>query len=124
MVDKLQSGWDLKERFQAWNRDYSSLTGYEALLEFYDDIDENMELDVVGICCDWDEYGDNACELTIADLINDKGYIYPVEEYMSDNYLEENEFDRDCYIEALVEKIAEQTTVIELSNGNYLIACF
>ena len=124
MVDKLQSGWDLKERFLAWDKDYYSLTGYEALLEFYDDIDENMELDVVGICCEWDEYGDNACELTIADLINDKGCIYPVEEYMSDNYLEENEFDQDCYVEALVEKIAEQTTVIKLSNGNYLIACF
>ena len=44
------NGYDLKEEFVNYERDYFSLDGYDALLNFYDEIDENMELDVISIC--------------------------------------------------------------------------
>lgn len=125
MVDVFTNGYELKERFRAWDRDYYSVSGYEAVLKYYDSIDPNMEIDVIAICCEWDEYGEEGCELSIENLISDKSYIYPVEDYKRDNYLaDDDDFDQDDYVNALVRKISDQTTVIELNNGNHLIACF
>lgn len=126
MVEVFTNGWELKERFKAWDRDYYSISGYDALLEYYDSIDPTMEIDVIAICWDWDEYGEKECELTIENLISDKGYVYPVEEYKCDNDLtdDDDDFDQEDYVKALIERISNQTTVIELNNGNYLINCF
>ena len=100
--------------FRDMDRDYYSYDGYATLLNFYDEIDENMELDVIAICCDWDEYG-NGCTLSFDDLLADKGYLL-------DDELEELEFDEK--IDAIVEELENRTTVIHLDNGNYLVMTF
>lgn len=79
----------MQNRFAACGRDYYSWEGYEALLAYYNDIDPNMELDAVAICGDCTEYGEDAC-CSFDDLINDKGYAYPIEDYKA---------DRKAYIE-------------------------
>lgn len=114
---------DMKERFEALDRDYYTWDGLEALLEYYDEIDENMEFDAIAICCDCTEYGENAA-CSFDDLISDYGYKYPVEEWLEDNALEENEFDNDLYIDSLVERLEDETTVLHVSNGNYIIFAF
>lgn len=114
---------DMKERFEALDRDYYTYEGLEALLDYYDEIDEDMEFDAIAICCDCTEYGDwAACSLE--DLKDEYSYKYPVEEWLEDEALEENEFDEDEYMAALVERLEDETTVLHVSNGNYIVFAF
>lgn len=106
--------YDMKERFVAMDRDYYTFEGLESLLDYYDEIDENMELDCIAICCDCTEYGEGAA-CSFDDLINEYGYKYPVEE---------NEFDNDLYIDSLVERLEDETTVLHVANGNYIVFTF
>lgn len=115
--------YDMKERFIAMDRDYYTFEGLESLLDYYDEIDENMELDCIAICCDCTEYGEGAA-CSFDDLINEYGYKYPVEEWLEDNALEENEFDNDLYIDSLVERLEDETTVLHVANGNYIVFAF
>lgn len=115
--------YDMKERFEALDRDYYTYDGLEALLDYYDEIDENMEFDAIAICCDCTEYGEGAA-CSLEDLKNDYGYKYPVEEWLEDNALEENEFDIDLYIDSLVERLEDETTVLYVSNDNYIVFAF
>lgn len=108
----------MKERFMKMDRNYYSWEGLESLLDYYDEIDENMELDVIAICSDCTEYGEN-CTCSFDDLIRDYGYKYTEEEYMEDNCY--SEYDEEDYITALIEKLEEYTTVLHISNGNYIV---
>lgn len=113
----------MKEMFVSCDRDYYSFTGLETLLDYYDEIDENMEFDPVEICCDCDEYGEN-CALSFDDLISSYGYLYPIDEWLDDNALNENEFDTDLYIDSLVERLENRTTILHVPNGNYIVFTF
>lgn len=114
---------DMKERFEALDRDYYTYEGLETLLDYYDEIDENMEFDAIAICCDCTEYGDGAA-CSLEDLKDEYGYKYPVEEWLEDEGLEENEFNNDEYMMALVERLEDETTVLHVSNGNYIVFAF
>ena len=117
------NGNELQKEFQEYDRDYYSLDGYEALLMFYDEIDEDMELDVIAICGDCTEYGKfSSCDFQ--DLINDYDYIYTKEEYLSDNDIDEKDFNEDEYISELINKLENKTDVLHLSNGDYIIFSF
>lgn len=122
-MKKTLTAYDLKEAFVEANRDYYSFDGLEALLDYYDEIDENMELDVIAICCDCTEYGDDII-CTFQDLVNDYGYLYPIEQYLENEGLFENEFNLSEYIESLVEVLERKTSVIHISNGNYIVFAF
>lgn len=116
------NAWTMKRTFEECDRDYYSMTGIDALLEYYDGIDENMEFDPVAICCDCTEYGAHGAACTLADMIGDYGYIYPVEEWQEDN--DGAEYDQEEYIAGLAERLQDHTTVLELSNGNYIVFAF
>ena len=114
---------NLKEIFVNWNRDYYSVEGLEAILNYYDEIDENMELDVIGICCDCTEYGDDAA-MDWESFFNDYGNYYPVSEYCEDNDIEresDDDIDREEYAEQLANTLADYTTVLRADNGNYIV---
>lgn len=114
--------YDMKDEFVKMNRDYYSFSGLEALLEYYNMIDENMELNCIAICCDCTEYGEGeGAVYSLSDLINDYGYKYTVEEYKKDNNIEGSEYDETEYITALVEVLERYTTVLKCSNGNYIV---
>ena len=113
----------MKELFVKCDRDYYSFSGLETLLDYYDEIDPEMEFDPIAICCDCTEYGENAAG-SFDCLISDYGYKYPVEEYKEDNDIEENEFDPDLYIDSLVERLEYETTVLHVPNGNYIVFAF
>jgi hypothetical protein len=72
---------------------------YEALKElydYYDNIGEDVELDVIAICCDWTELSE--------------------EEIRKEYDIDEDE-DVDSYLNS-------KTTYYVLSNGNYLFQVF
>ena len=123
MKKTIFNGTYLREEFVKYNRDYFSADGYDALVNFYDEIDENMELDVIAICGECTEYSDYAtCNLDA--LIGDYGYIYSQEEYLSDNDLTAEEFEQEDYISELINHLEDKTTVLRLKNGGYIIFSF
>lgn len=123
MKKTILNGNDLRKEFVDYNRDYYSLDGYEALLNFYDEIDENIEVDIISICGECTEYSGYAtCD--IDDMIGDYGYIYTKEEYMSDNDITSEEFNQKDYIIELITRIEYRTTVLKLKNGGYIIFSF
>ena len=63
-----------KSIMKDYDRDYYTTTALEAILDFYDEIDDDTEFDPIEICGDWNEYGDN-CALTLSDLFDDYGYL-------------------------------------------------
>lgn len=119
-MKKTLTAYDLKEAFVKANRDYYSFKGVKALLAFYDEINENMELDIAAICGDCTEYGNNVA-YTFQDLVNDYGYLYPIEQYLENEGLSENEFSLSEYIESLIEVLERKAKVLHISNGNYIV---
>lgn len=113
---------DMKRVFAEIDRDYYSMNGIDALLEYYDEIDENMEFDPIAIRCDCTEYGDHGAVCSLADLINDYGYVYTVEDWMQDTGAEVYQ-DSD-YLIALTEVLEHYTTVLHVCNGNYIVFAF
>lgn len=120
-MKKTLNVYDMKEAFKAAGRDYYTYEGLETLLAYYDEIDENMELDVIAICCDCTEYGDGAA-CSLSDLVSDYGYNYTVDEWMNDTGADE--YDEAEYIEALTSELGKYTVVLPVRNGNYIIFAF
>lgn len=55
--ERFNTIYDLRDRFRAYDRDYFSIDGLEYIEEILSgDEDELVELDVIGICCDFTEY--------------------------------------------------------------------
>ncbi len=123
MKKTIFNGNDLRKEFVDYERDYYSIDGYEALLNFYDEIDEDMEVDVIAICCECTEYS-NYVTYDIDDMIGNYGYIYTKEEYLSDNDITSEEFNQEDYIIELITRIEYRTTVLKLKNGGYIIFSF
>ena len=108
----INSAYEMQAKFKEYDRDYFSVEGYEALLNYYDEIDPDMELDVIAICCGWHEYGTNdttRAAFDLEDLFNSYGYLLDDTE----------EHDTD----SLIEEIGNNTMVIPLSES-YLVAAF
>lgn len=54
LIVKIDSASKLCEYFQAYNRDQYECKTYEGLIEYFDS-DDDIELDVIAICCDLKE---------------------------------------------------------------------
>ena len=52
LIRKLDK-YSLREEFVSYDRDYYSNEGYQAILDYFDGFDDNIELDVISICCDF-----------------------------------------------------------------------
>lgn len=104
----------MQDMFKSWDRDYYTCEACEALIEWYDDIDPDTEFDVIGVCCDWSEYGNTPC-LTWKDFLSDYGYL-----------LEETDIDDDASDEekreALIDILEEETAVLRLSDSVLVMA--
>jgi len=108
------------DAFRKMDRDYYSYEGYQALFDWYEELDPDYELDVIAICCDWTEY-------TPEELENDYNNILNFDEWKKENIdpddLCAEEEIKEEYIKELVSELEQHTTVIELSN-TYLVLAF
>ena len=107
-----------KRLFERYERDYYSIEGLEALIAYYNEIDENTELDVIAICCDCHEYGEG-CALSFSDMISD--YEAMVMDEYADSWDDMDEKEKVC---AIVDELEHYTTVLHVSNGNYIVIAF
>ena len=101
---------DFRDRFQKLERDYYSYEAYQALYEYYEslaeDTGEPIEFDAVAICGDWTEYK------SVDDIYNDYSLNF-----------EQDENDED-WREKFISKLEDNTQVIKLENGNFLVMVF
>ena len=96
--------YDFERAFRDMNRDYYSHEAYQYLYEMLDELDG--ELDVIAICCDWTEYEPD-------EILTEYGNL------VSGDFADDEE-----KVEALLEKIDNETFMARLENGNYLIQAF
>lgn len=103
--------YDLQREFQAYDRDYFSLEGYQALLDLFEECDcgRNTNLDVIAICCEFSE--DDAG--SIEDQYDNIEEIAACQD-------EDGEIDED----ALMDALNYYTIAIKLDNGNILYQQF
>ena len=95
---------DFLEEFRNYGReDQFSYEGKKALYDYLNDlskdIGENIELDIIGICCDFTEYG------SLKEFVND--YSYTIGEDIND-----------------IEDIRYYTTVIPIDSQSFIIQSF
>jgi len=69
LVVPMHNGDDLRYEFQSYGRDEQfSRWGFDALYKYLDDlsedIGEDIQLDVIALCCEWSEYDsiEEACD--------------------------------------------------------------
>lgn len=128
---KIMSISDMQEAFTAYGRkNYFSDKGLEEIDNFYMECcNENTpvgcetQFDVIGICCDWNEYG-NGVVLDFDDFINDFGYLLESE---YDYLLEGKEFEEleeEEKIDIICEALENKTYCVRLENGNILQMIF
>lgn len=83
---EINNGNDLQEWFKRFDRDYYSIEAYDAMIELFEETKTNYELDVIALCCDFNE-------VTLEELINDYSIEIEEEEDLQEaviNYLDEN----------------------------------
>jgi len=104
MLVKTISFNDFVEEFRNYGReDQFSHEGkkalYDYLEELSEDIGEPIELDIIGLCCDYTEYD------SLEEFLNDYGYT--IGEDIND-----------------IEDIRDYTTVIQINNKSFIIQDF
>lgn len=113
-----------KDFFKAYDRDYFTITALEAILDYYDEIGDDVEFDVIAICCDWNEYGNN-CTLNFSNFLNDYSYLMDGDDDFNDLDDDEDEDEKvDVLIEKLIEELEKHTYITRLKNGNILMQVF
>ena len=104
--------YDFRDAFVRMGRKENfSYEGLEALFDHLEELEDStgqeMELDVIALCCDYTEY-------TASELLEEFGDRIDIDE------LEDETEAADCLMEAL----RDETTILEVSNGNYILECF
>lgn len=116
---------DLENAFREYNRDYYSPEAYEYILDYYDEIDPDMELDVIAIASSITEY-DGIDELKAEyshmweEEILDAKSEYAAYNDIDVDDVKESDLDMDKIEEIFKTIFIEGYNFIELSNGHFL----
>lgn len=114
----IDNEYDFMNAMYADRRNYFTLDGYRAILDYFEWIDEDVEFDCIGICCDF-------CEQSWEYVWDDYSNLWDEDEF-------ECEFengkpipeDEDEFVDELLNKMTDQTWCVQLDNGNFLYQIF
>ena len=96
--------WDFVNSFEQANRSSNfTVAGRKALFEMLEELNPEMELDPIAICCDFTEYAS-------------------LEEWKQDYSYEPYDEDEDD--EYALDYLRDQTLVLELANGGLVIQSY
>ena len=113
--DSIQTSGQFIDRFREMGRiDQFTREAFDVLFEYYDEFHESIQMDVIGICCDWSEY-------TMAELERD--YDEAKEAMDIIRFDPETDEDDPSEIElAIHEAMDDSHTVMAVGNGNWLVS--
>ena len=110
MLVQTLNKYDLEREFKKFDRDYFSLDGYQAIIDLFDECNtEPVELDVIAICCDFNEESPEEIinqydrHTSLGDCRDEDGYIW---------------------VNNLVGALNYYTYAVLLPNGNILYQAF
>lgn len=98
-------------------RDYFTIDGMDAIMNFYEENMPDVDFNPIEICCTFTEYG-NGAACSFKNLISDYGYLLPPSEYIENSDIDEED------INALLETLENYTCVLYPENGNAVIMIF
>jgi hypothetical protein len=101
IIQTIDNKYDLQREFKEYDRDYYSLEAYEAMIDLFESMGDNWELDVIALCCDF-------TEADIDDIRSD--YDLSIEEYPDS--------------EDILNYLNYRTYAVELDNGNIFYQAF
>ena len=55
IIKTIETANELRNEFITYDRDYYTFEAYEAMIQYLEEIGENYELDVIALCCDFNE---------------------------------------------------------------------
>jgi len=55
IIKTIETVSELRNEFIAYNRDHYTYEAYETMIQYFEEIGENYELDVIALCCDFNE---------------------------------------------------------------------
>lgn len=103
----------LQAEFADAGRDSYSADAYAAIVDYYEELGEDVELDVVAICGEWEELGSRELIETYTDYtaVENEGNIFVID------------FSESAFIdlEDVIREVSNSRALIELSNGSYLV---
>jgi len=110
----IRSSGHMRDEFQQYGRaDQFSYRAFDTLFDWYSDLDDAIEFDVIGICCDWGEY-DSAADLAadydiaLEDLVLDPADI--------------PDMDEDEIEEAYAEELNNRGVLLRVEGGSVLFS--
>lgn len=110
LLMRIDNGWHLRCAFKEYGRaDQFSNGAYDVLFDWFDGIGEDVELDVIAICCDWCEYDD------LAEIIDD----YDVEVIS----LRDSDVDEAEYEQMIVDSMNDMGhAMLECGGGRWVVS--
>jgi hypothetical protein len=83
LIVKIDNAYQLERAFEKMGRG-NTFTRYDLLVEYYDEIGEDVELDVIALCGEWDEFATiedynanyGTTYETVEDLANDETVLH------------------------------------------------
>ena len=109
LVITIDNPYELKRRFEEANRDYFSICACEALIDEFEQYGENIELDIIAICCDY-------TEAEPQEIFEEYENLEDIADCMD----EDGELDEDALLDAL----NYHTYATKLNNGCILYVNF
>ena len=112
--------------FETMNRTTNfSYDGLNALFDYLEEYEEStgeeIELDVIALCCDFTEYA-NVQEFAAA--YDDSYIVWDVEPEEADEEEGTEAVEGEIDYEATLDRIREETTVIDIDGGSFIIQNF
>lgn len=109
LVKTFNNEYQLQKEFIAFDRDYYTLDGYRAILDYFEECGCTTELDVIAICGDFNEE-------SIEDIYDNYSNLEKIADTKdSDGDINESDF---------METLNYYTYAEKLSNGNILYISF
>jgi hypothetical protein len=110
MKISIDNASEFRNQFIAYNRDNFSCQGYEVLFDYFEEIDSDMVLDVIAICCDYSEEPVSAIARNYSIDLNDANP-------------EDDDYEDQCK-EIVRDYLNDHTSLVGETADGFVYACF
>jgi len=110
MKISIDNASEFRNQFIAYNRDNFSCQGYEVLFDYFEEIDSDMVLDVIAICCEY-------CEESVSGIARN----YSID--LNDANPEDDDYEDQCK-EIVRDYLNDHTSLVGETADGFVYAVF